>query len=106
MYTLRMESLPPSSKHTQTNFRGISHYFLGLRSEEIKPGGRMVITTISRSTEDPSGGECCDLWELLAESLTDMLAEVSLPSSANYTKIYCIVCEVLMAFFNFYVGAD
>ena len=50
----------------------------------------MVITTISRSTEDPSGGECCDLLELLAESLTDMLAEVSLPSSANYTKIYRI----------------
>ncbi|RVW25991.1 Salicylate carboxymethyltransferase [Vitis vinifera] len=64
-------------------------------SQEIKPGGRMVITTISRSTEDPSGGECCDLLELLAESLTDMLAEELIEeadlNSFNLAVYYIII---------------
>ncbi|CBI17479.3 unnamed protein product, partial [Vitis vinifera] len=55
----------------------------------------MVITTISRSTEDPSGGECCDLLELLAESLTDMLAEELIEeadlNSFNLAVYYIII---------------
>ncbi|KAJ9703517.1 hypothetical protein PVL29_005034 [Vitis rotundifolia] len=67
---------PPTVIQAYTNqFQRDFSLFLGLRSEEIKPGGRMVITTIGRSMEDPSGGECCDLLELLAKSLSDMLAE-------------------------------
>ncbi|CBI17477.3 unnamed protein product, partial [Vitis vinifera] len=67
---------PPTVIQAYTNqFQRDFSLFLGLRSEEIKLAGRMVITIIGRSMEDPSGGECCDLWELLAESLTDMLAE-------------------------------
>ena len=98
---------PPTVIQAYTNqFQRDFSLFLGLRSEEIKPAGRMVITIIGRSMEDPSGGECCDLWELLAESLTDMLAEVSLLSSAKYTKIYCIVSRGFDGLFNFYVGAD
>ena len=38
----------------------------------------MVITVIGRSMEDPCTGESCGIWELLAESLADMLVEVSL----------------------------
>ncbi|RVX16521.1 Benzoate carboxyl methyltransferase [Vitis vinifera] len=69
---------PPTVIEAYTNqFQRDFSLFLGLRSEEIKPGGCMVITIIGRNMEDPSSGDCCDLWELLAKSLLDMLAEQS-----------------------------
>ncbi|KAA8520359.1 hypothetical protein F0562_014615 [Nyssa sinensis] len=49
--------------------------FLSLRSEEIIPNGRMVLTIISRSIADPTCKDCCWYWELLAKSLLDMAAE-------------------------------
>ncbi|KAJ9703516.1 hypothetical protein PVL29_005033 [Vitis rotundifolia] len=67
---------PPTVIQAYTNqFQRDFSLFLGLRSEEIKPGGSVVITIIGRNMEDPSSGDCCDLWELLAKSLLDMLAE-------------------------------
>ena len=72
--TCRPDVLKAYTKQFQRDFT----MFLGLRSEEIKPGGRMVITITGRSIEDPSSKDCCDLWELLAKSLLDMLADVSL----------------------------
>ncbi|XP_059651732.1 benzoate carboxyl methyltransferase-like [Cornus florida] len=49
--------------------------FLSLRAEEIVPGGRMVLTFRCRSIADPTSKDCRCLWELLAESLLDMVAE-------------------------------
>ncbi|KAF5199632.1 Anthranilate o-methyltransferase, partial [Thalictrum thalictroides] len=49
--------------------------FLRSRSEEIISGGRMVITMIGRRILEPSNKERCKLWELLAKSLRDMVAE-------------------------------
>uniref|UniRef100_A0A5B7BF43 SAM dependent carboxyl methyltransferase n=1 Tax=Davidia involucrata TaxID=16924 RepID=A0A5B7BF43_DAVIN len=49
--------------------------FLSSRSEEIIPAGRMVLTSLGRSIADPTSKDCRCLWELLAKSLLDMVAE-------------------------------
>ncbi|KAA8520355.1 hypothetical protein F0562_014611 [Nyssa sinensis] len=49
--------------------------FLSLRSEEIVPSGRMVLTFIGRSIADPTSKDCCCLLELLTRSLLDTVAE-------------------------------
>ncbi|KAI7742084.1 hypothetical protein M8C21_030090, partial [Ambrosia artemisiifolia] len=49
--------------------------FLQMRSEEIVCGGRMVLTLVGRSVVDPTSDDSCRLWELLAQSLYDMLKE-------------------------------
>ncbi|XP_057512756.1 probable jasmonic acid carboxyl methyltransferase 1 [Actinidia eriantha] len=49
--------------------------FLSLRSKEMVACGHMVLTLIGRSTADPSGQNCCRKWELLAESLHDLVSE-------------------------------
>ncbi|KAI9377128.1 hypothetical protein POPTR_019G022402v4 [Populus trichocarpa] len=48
---------------------------LRLRSEEIIQGGRVVLTFIGRSIEDPRSKDCCLYWELLAKSLLDLAAK-------------------------------
>ncbi|KAE8010526.1 hypothetical protein FH972_006893 [Carpinus fangiana] len=49
--------------------------FLSCRAEELVTGGRMVLTFLGRSSEDPSSKECCYIWELLALALNDMVSE-------------------------------
>ncbi|KAK1387418.1 salicylate carboxymethyltransferase-like [Heracleum sosnowskyi] len=49
--------------------------FLQMRSEEIIPGGRMVLTLIGRSIADPTSKDCCSIYELLAKSLHDLVVE-------------------------------
>ncbi|KAJ6854763.1 hypothetical protein NC651_039656 [Populus alba x Populus x berolinensis] len=49
--------------------------FLRLRSEEIIQGGRVVLTIIGRSIDDPRSEDCCLYWELLAKSLLDLAAK-------------------------------
>ncbi|KAL3564962.1 hypothetical protein D5086_033008 [Populus alba] len=49
--------------------------FLRLRSEEIIQGGRVVLTFIGRSIDDPRSKDCCLYWELLAKSLLDLAAK-------------------------------
>ncbi|KAK3034291.1 hypothetical protein RJ639_034095 [Escallonia herrerae] len=49
--------------------------FLRLRSEEILPRGCMVLTFLGRSIADPNSKDSCCLWELLAQSLNDMVSE-------------------------------
>lgn len=51
-------------------------YFLKCRSEELVAGGRMVLTFLGRSSQDPSSKEGCYIWELLATALNDMVLEV------------------------------
>ncbi|KAK1435713.1 hypothetical protein QVD17_01479 [Tagetes erecta] len=49
--------------------------FLQMRSEEIVCGGRLVLTIVGRSVVDPTSDDGCRLWELLAQSLLDMVKE-------------------------------
>ncbi|KAI7753637.1 hypothetical protein M8C21_010155 [Ambrosia artemisiifolia] len=49
--------------------------FLQLRSEEIVPGGRMVLTLRGRSSLDPTSDDYGSFWELLTISLREMLEE-------------------------------
>lgn len=50
--------------------------FLKLRSEEVISGGRMVLMLFGRTTEDPSSGECCHIWELLAQAVMEMVSQM------------------------------
>ncbi|KAJ0516034.1 putative salicylate carboxymethyltransferase [Helianthus annuus] len=49
--------------------------FLKCRAEEMVSGGRMVLTTLGRRSDDPCSKECCYLWDLLAETLNNMVVE-------------------------------
>nr|UMB49613.1 salicylic acid methyltransferase [Nelumbo sp. SAMT] len=49
--------------------------FLKSRSEEMVPGGRMILTLLGRRSQDPSSKECCYMWELLAQALNSMVYE-------------------------------
>ncbi|XP_058100073.1 probable jasmonic acid carboxyl methyltransferase 2 [Magnolia sinica] len=49
--------------------------FLRSRSEEMTYAGRLVITLMGRRSLDPSSGECCYIWELMAQSLMDMVSQ-------------------------------
>ncbi|KAF9592507.1 hypothetical protein IFM89_015201 [Coptis chinensis] len=67
---------PPSvDKAYLEQFRSDFSLFLNSRSEEVIPGGRMVITIIGRRSSDPSSKECCHLWELLAQALREMVSQ-------------------------------
>ncbi|KAJ4964394.1 hypothetical protein NE237_024333 [Protea cynaroides] len=48
--------------------------FLSLRSKEITSKGRMVLTMLSRRSQEPFGKECY-FWELLSKSLNDLVSE-------------------------------
>ncbi|KAJ4982249.1 hypothetical protein NE237_033086 [Protea cynaroides] len=47
--------------------------FLSLRSKEITPKGRMVLTILGRRSENPY--KECQYWELLSKSLNDLVSE-------------------------------
>eukprot|EP00257_Ricinus_communis_P006342 XP_002521540.2 salicylate carboxymethyltransferase [Ricinus communis] len=49
--------------------------FLKCRSEELVPGGRMVLTFLGRRSEDPASKECCYIWKLLAMVLGELVLE-------------------------------
>ncbi|CAH8385454.1 unnamed protein product [Eruca vesicaria subsp. sativa] len=49
--------------------------FLRSRSEELVPGGRMVLSFLGRSSPDPTIEEACFQWELLAQALMSMASE-------------------------------
>ncbi|KAK1386991.1 Salicylic acid methyl transferase [Heracleum sosnowskyi] len=49
--------------------------FLRMRSREMIPDGRMVLTLIGRSIADPTSKDCCHIYGLLAKSLHDLLDE-------------------------------
>ncbi|KAJ0534845.1 putative methyltransferase [Helianthus annuus] len=49
--------------------------FLKFRAEEMVSEGRMVLTILGRQSDDPCSKECCYIWDLLASSLKDMVAE-------------------------------
>ncbi|WZZ58107.1 hypothetical protein YC2023_058214 [Brassica napus] len=57
----------------QTDFSA----FLRSRSEELVPGGRMVLSFLGRSSPDPTTEEACFQWELLAQALMSMANEGS-----------------------------
>ncbi|KAI3450980.1 hypothetical protein Pfo_007645, partial [Paulownia fortunei] len=49
--------------------------FLKCRSEEVVPGGKMVLTILGRKSDDASSKEGCYIWELLAVALQEMVSE-------------------------------
>ena len=68
--------------------------FLSLRSEEIIQGGRVVLTFLGRSIDDPRSKDCCLFWELLAKSLLDLAAKVSLFSFKLSKLLALLVMEI------------
>ncbi|GFZ02876.1 S-adenosyl-L-methionine-dependent methyltransferases superfamily protein [Actinidia rufa] len=48
--------------------------FLSLRYQEMVPGGRMVLTFVCRSMEDPTSKDWT-IWELLAKAFLDLVSE-------------------------------
>ncbi|KAE8688654.1 Jasmonate O-methyltransferase [Hibiscus syriacus] len=49
--------------------------FLKSRSEELLPGGRMVLSFLGRNSIDPAAAEACYQWELLAKALMNLVEE-------------------------------
>ncbi|WOH14522.1 hypothetical protein DCAR_0934041 [Daucus carota subsp. sativus] len=68
-------SPPGVSEAYAEQYRTDFSKFLRLRSEEVVPGGRMVLTLAARSISDPTSKEFCCKWELLAKALQDMSDE-------------------------------
>ncbi|XP_076948725.1 putative jasmonic acid carboxyl methyltransferase 1 [Bidens hawaiensis] len=67
---------PPNVFHAYgKQFKTDFTYFLQIRSEELVCEGRMVLTLVGRSVADPTSDDGCRLWELLAQSLLDMVKE-------------------------------
>lgn len=52
--------------------------FLKARSEEMVPGGCMVLSFMGRRSTDPTTDESCYQWELLAQALMSLVSEVNL----------------------------
>ncbi|KAJ4982457.1 hypothetical protein NE237_033294 [Protea cynaroides] len=68
-------SSPPSVLQAYTEqFRKDFSLFLSLRSKEITPKGRMVLTMLGRKSKEPLGKECY-FWELLSKSLNDLVSQ-------------------------------
>ncbi|GLT80047.1 hypothetical protein SLA2020_515100 [Shorea laevis] len=68
-------SPPDVIKAYQEQFQHDFSMFLMSRSKELVAGGRMVLTFLGRSGDDPSTKECCYIWELLALALNDLVSK-------------------------------
>ncbi|KAM0001688.1 putative methyltransferase [Helianthus debilis subsp. tardiflorus] len=67
---------PPSViKAYREQFQKDFSTFLKCRADEMVSEGRMVLTILGRQSDDPCSKECCYIWDLLATSLKDMVAE-------------------------------
>ncbi|KAB2057697.1 hypothetical protein ES319_A11G184800v1 [Gossypium barbadense] len=69
-----------------TQFRKDFTLFLKLRSEEIAPKGRMVLTLRGRTTPDPTSDQSCLLWDYLGQAFQDLVAKEML--DGYYTPYY------------------
>ncbi|GMI91271.1 jasmonic acid carboxyl methyltransferase [Hibiscus trionum] len=49
--------------------------FIESRSQELVPGGRMVLSFLGRTSIDPAADEACYQWELLAQALMSLVKE-------------------------------
>ncbi|KAK1355340.1 JA-methyltransferase [Heracleum sosnowskyi] len=74
---IHMANSSPSSVYEAyfTQFKKDFTTFLRIRSEEILPIGRMVLTLLGRSNADPTIKDCCYIYGLLGKSLVDMSAQ-------------------------------
>lgn len=59
----------------QAQFQKDFTVFLNSRSKEMLSGGRMVITMLGRKSSNPCSEECCYFWDLLAQSLSDLVSQ-------------------------------
>lgn len=73
---LARTSPPSACKVYKEQFEKDFSLFLKLRSEEIIPGGRAVLTFMGRRTDDPTCDENCTPWTMLGLALKDMVSEV------------------------------
>lgn len=51
--------------------------FIKSRSEELVPGGRMVLSFMGRGSDDPTTQDSCYHWELLAQAIMTLVREVN-----------------------------
>ncbi|KAL5697587.1 salicylate carboxymethyltransferase [Ranunculus cassubicifolius] len=75
-----------------TQYQKDFNSFLSSRSKEIVRGGRMVITIVGRRSLDPTSKECCAVWELLSNTLAELVSEgrVELAKFDSFNwPIYC-----------------
>ncbi|KAL4564919.1 hypothetical protein LXL04_028995 [Taraxacum kok-saghyz] len=90
------KSSPPTVLEAyQKQFYADFRTFLQLRSKEVVQGGSMVLTILGRSISDPTSDDCCCFWELLAQSLVDMV-EVGLiqePDLNSFNVPFYSPCE-------------
>ncbi|OMO53887.1 SAM dependent carboxyl methyltransferase [Corchorus olitorius] len=99
-----LPSKPPSPpnvyKAYADQFKRDFSKFLSLRSEELIPQGRMILTVIGRRNQDPSKNYYG--WELLTQSLLDLVAEGLVKESdvysfniPVYTPYKGEICEII-----------
>ncbi|KAK4416129.1 Benzoate carboxyl methyltransferase [Sesamum alatum] len=69
------------AKQFQTDFST----FLSLRAQEMIAGGRMVLTLVGRSVEDPSSKDHSAHYTLLSQTLLDMVAQGVVKMSDLYS---------------------
>ncbi|XP_075488402.1 benzoate carboxyl methyltransferase-like [Primulina tabacum] len=72
---MAMASPPETFEAYARQYRQDFTTFLTSRGEEMVPGGRMVLTFVGRSVEDPSTKDDCAHFTLLASSLLEMVNE-------------------------------
>ncbi|KAL5752458.1 hypothetical protein ACOSQ2_022965 [Xanthoceras sorbifolium] len=64
---------PEVIKAYRAQFQSDFASFLESRSEEVVPGGHMVLTLRGRTTPDPAPDKSCLLWDYLGQALQDLV---------------------------------
>ncbi|WRX31358.1 SAM dependent carboxyl methyltransferase - like 10 [Theobroma cacao] len=70
------KSSPHSVLHAYSlQFQNDFPMFIESRSQELVPGGRMVLSLFGRRSTDPTTEESCYQWELLAQAIMSLVRE-------------------------------
>lgn len=72
-------------------FQNDFYLFLRMRSEEMLPDGRMVLTFIGKKDVDPLCRDGFYLWSLLSDAFIDLVSEVIIYCIYNWINVYYVV---------------